>query len=92
MSAGSFFGTDELRGARWIAVNGNLADTERGWRRKVLPDFFLDVLRLSSIGSRAVFFGRAHYLATDASNLPTAAAACAIDHRICRCHVDLRAV
>ena len=52
---GFFSRTDELRGAGWIAVNGNLADTECGRRRKVLPDFFLDVLRLSSIGARAVF-------------------------------------
>ncbi|MCY1276493.1 hypothetical protein D9M70_251590 [compost metagenome] len=55
VSAGFFREQYELRGAVWIAVNGNLADTECGRRRKVLPDFFLDVLRLSSIGARAVF-------------------------------------
>lgn len=52
---GFFSRTDELRGAGWIAVNGDLVDTECGWCRKVLPDFFLDVLRLSSIRARAVF-------------------------------------
>ncbi|SOZ97215.1 protein of unknown function (plasmid) [Cupriavidus taiwanensis] len=48
--------THEQHGEGWIADNGKLADTECGRCRKVLPDFFLDVLRLFSIGSRAVFF------------------------------------
>ncbi len=91
VSAGSFLRTNEQHGEGWIADNGKLADPECGRRRKVLPDFFLDVLRLSSIGSRAVFLSR-YYLATGASNFPRAVAACAIVPRICGCHADLRAV
>jgi len=55
----------------------------------VLADFFMDVLRLSSIGSRAVFLSR-YYLATGASNLPAAAAACTLGRRICRRLADPR--
>ena len=59
----------------WIAVHGNLVDTECGWRRKVFPDFFLDVSAALLHRIEGCFFGRTHHLATGASNLPTAAAA-----------------
>ncbi|WP_147311542.1 hypothetical protein [Cupriavidus taiwanensis] len=83
VSAGFFFANRQTA-RRWIADNGNLADTESGRRRNGVGRFLHGRPAALLHRIESCFFLSRYYLASGPSNLPAAAAACTIGRRSCR--------